>query len=420
MKSRCFVLTLLLAVACCGTALAQPAGFNYDEARVPDYTLPDPLTLLDGSRVETADDWIQRRRPEVLKLFHEHVYGTMPGAPADLWWKVFESDAAALDGRATRRQVTIYFTRDPEGPQMDLLLYIPNGAARPVAGFVGLNFKGNHTVHSDDRIRLATIRPKDGPPVAANPASRGERTHRWQVEKIVDAGYALGTVYYSDIDPDYFDNWANGVHALYPELQKRPDNFASISAWAWGLSRVLDYLQQDEDVDSRRVAVMGHSRLGKTSLWAGASDPRWAMVISNDSGCGGAALSRRRFGETVRRINTSFPHWFCTNFRKYNDNEEALPVDQHLLVALIAPRPVYVASAVEDRWADPRGEFLSARHASPVYELLGRRGLPEDLQEYQIERPVHTSIGHHIRTGKHDVTVYDWEQYLRFADQHFK
>ncbi len=420
MRTVCRCLAVLCVFSITSSAFAQPAGFNYDEAKVPKFELADPLTMVDGSKVTDAKTWTQKRRPEVLKLFNDNVYGTVPGAPKDLWWKVFDSDENALGGKGTRKQVTIYFTKDADGPQMDLLLYVPNKAKKPVAGFVGLNFKGNHTVHSDPAIRLATIRPKGGEAHAGDPKSRGERTHRWQVEMIVDAGYAIGTVFYSDIDPDYFDDWKNGIHPLYPELQSRDDNFTSIGAWAWGLSRVLDYLQADEDVDGKRVAVMGHSRLGKTSLWSGATDQRWAMVISNDSGCGGAALSKRRFGETVKRINTSFPHWFCAKFKTYNDNEDALPVDQHLLVSLMAPRPVYVASAVEDRWADPRGEFLSAKYASPVYELLGKPAIPESVASYNIEKPIHTTVGHHIRTGKHDVTAYDWQQYIRFADRHLK
>ena len=420
-----FLFLLAIVVSSFSTSLqAQPKGYNYDEAKVPKFDLPDPLINAAGKKVTRADQWPARRK-EIFRLFESQVYGRSPGRPADLSFRVVKTDRSALDGVATRKEVEVYFTKKKKaGHYMTMLLYVPNEATGPVPTFIGLNFNGNHSVHADPTISLARGWMRRGKGVVNNRATeegRGASSSRWPLKKIVARGFAVATIYYGDIDPDYHDEFKNGVHPLFykkGQSRPRPNEWGSISAWAWGLSRAVDYFETDNTTDHKRVIVLGHSRLGKTSLWAGASDERFAIVISNNSGCGGAALSRRRFGETVKRINTSFPHWFCDNFKKYNDNENALPVDQHMLVALMAPRPVYIASAEQDRWADPNGEFLSARYASPVYRLLGEAGLGKVTKQPAVNKPVQKTLGYHVRTGKHDVTDYDWQQYMNFADQH--
>lgn len=422
--SAIMIAVMVAAFAPSNSALAPPKGYNYDEAKVPKYTLPDPLVFSNGSQVKTVADW-KKRRVEVLHLFQDHVYGKIPARFGTLRYQVLSVDKNALDGKATRKQIQIQLTSHRYGPRVDLLIYLPNEASGPVPAFIGYNFGGNHSIHADPGIKIpdSWCRGKTSGVVKnrATEAGRGKAATRWPVEKILSRGYALATMYYGDVEPDHKDGWMSGLrsyHLKSGRTQPAPEEWGAIAAWSYGLSRAMDYLEGDGDIDHHHVALLGHSRLGKTSLWGGASDERFAIVISNNSGCGGAALSRRHFGETVKRINTSFPHWFNDNYNHYNDNEAECPVDQHMLISLIAPRPIYIASAELDQWADPNGEFLSGKGAEPVFALFGLKGLGVDMQP-ALNQPVGGHIRYHIRSGKHNVTNFDWEQYLSFADRHF-
>ncbi|MEN8193711.1 MAG: acetylxylan esterase [Bacteroidota bacterium] len=425
-KSSLFFLISVIILFTSSISFTQNSDINYDESKVPAYTLPDPLILEDGSEISNKQDWLEKKRPEILQLFESEVYGKAPGKPDSQKYKVISEDNSAFNGSAVRKEIEIIINNNDKEITFNLLLYFPDNGKKTHPVILGLNFYGNQAVCNDEKITITKNWVRNNKLFniknnRADESTRGVRASSWEVKYLIERGYALATIYYGDIDPDIHDGFKNGVHSLFyknGQSKVNADEWTSISAWAWGLSRAMDYLVTDRSVDKEKVVVMGHSRLGKTALWAGAQDQRFAIAISNNSGCGGAALSRRRFGETVKKINNSFPHWFCGNFKKYNDNEDELPIDQHMLIALIAPRLAYVASAEQDRWADPHGEFLSAKNAEPVYSLFGKAGLQTESMP-EVNNSVGDFIGYHIRTGKHSATKYDWEQYLNFADKHF-
>ncbi|MFW6277527.1 MAG: hypothetical protein ACOC1J_02560 [Prolixibacteraceae bacterium] len=395
---------------------------NYNENKVPEFKLPDPLVTFKGKKIQNAKKWEKKGRPELLEFFTHNVYGKVPGELNISTVNVLEESDNVYSGKAIRKQVELSFQKNGKNLDFTILMYLPKDVENPPV-FLGYNFYGNHTVTEDVNVIISDAWTRNNPSFGIinnqlTEQSRGVRTNRWAIEKMLNAGFGLATIYYGEVDPDK-DDFTDGVHPFfYSDNQQQPaaDEWGSIAAWAWGLSRAMDYFEQDENVEESDVIVFGHSRLGKASLWAGATDQRFAAVISNNSGCGGAALSKRKFGETVGRINSVFPHWFADNFNNYNNNEEALPVDQHELLALMAPRPLYVASAEEDEWADPRGEFLSAYYATPVYELFGKEGIhAKEMPE--VNQPIQNTIAYHIRSGEHDVTDYDWEQYIKWAKE---
>ncbi len=392
-----------------------------DEAGVPEYTLPDALTMADGSKVSTAEQWFGARRPELLKMFTETMFGKSPAPSKDMKFEVVDVNTGALKGIATRKQVNIIL--DKSGKHcLHVLIYLPNNVQGPVPVFMGINFNGNIAVSKDSGIIPPSKAELKKYGIAAN-IETGVKSNRWPLEQILAAGYGVVTFYRGDTDPDFFDGWRNGIVSLgfkKDQTWPEPDEWGTISQWAWSLSRVMDYAETDPDIDAKKVAVIGHSRLGKTALWAGAQDERFAIVISNCSGAGGAAISRRMFGEVLQDLNRHFPHWFCENFHAYSGREAELPFDQHELLALVAPRPLYVASADGDKWADPKGEFTSAKEASKVYEFLGKKGLAIDEWPAVNTPSIEGDVAYHMRQGKHDITPYDWENYIRFADKYFK
>ena len=390
----------------------QAQETNYDESKVGTYVLPDALTTLNGQKVVNKEQWEEVRRQEIIKLFEDNEYGIMPDATIKSSYRIVEESDNALGGKAIRRQVEITFSNNEQTRQMLVLLYMPKDVKKcPV--FVSPNFQGNATTTTDPYVIESQFSTNE----------RANQTSRWSYDHIINSGYAVATFHYFDVYPDKDNDVIESIYPLFginsnDDLQENSGK--AIAAWAWGCSRVQDYLLTLDNIDKERTIVMGHSRLGKAALWCGALDQRFAMVVSNDSGCSGAAISRRNYGETVQSINKSFPWWFCNKYQSYNQDVSSLPMDQHELIALIAPRAIYVASAQEDQWADPHGEFLSLQEASKVYALYGL----DTLQGYSFpavnEHLWKGNCGYHIRTGIHDVTDFDWESYIGFANEKLK
>ena len=405
--------------------ISNSISFGQNDSSV-NYNLPDLLLSNSGVVIQNSDDWKNVRRPEILELFNKYVYGRIPDSKLEISFGVSKNFTNALDGKAIQKEVIASFTNGIDTLEMNILIFLPRNIEKPVPLFLGMNFYGNHTIHPDTNITITSNYVKNNSDffIANNRAdklSRGVRANRWPIERILERGYGIATIYYGDIDPDFDDGFRNGIHKLFDnsKKQKQLDAWGSISAWAYGLSSAMDYFENDNELDENKVVVIGHSRLGKTALWAGAIDQRFAITISNNSGCGGAALSRRMHGETLEKINTNFPHWFCEKFHHFNEKENELPIDQHMLISLIAPRPVYVGSAVEDQWADPKGEYLSLFYSGPVYNLFGLESFKRDSQPEINQAKMIGNMGYHIRSGKHNLTKYDWERYMDFSDIHF-
>lgn len=415
------VVCLLCAVA--ATASAKRRNINYDESKMAPYTLPDPLLCNDGTKVTTVEQWEGQRRPELLKLFAEQVYGETPKGKLKVRHKVVAERRDALNGKATAQQVMFTFSRKGKKHRALALVYYPNNREGRVPVFIGYNFKGNHSTTNDEWVRYSPYF-EGFTDLSSKLLRRGTQVERWPLELIVERGYAVVTMCYHDIYPDVTPRKAqprDRVHLsnILPVTEDESSRWQAIGVWAYGLSRIADWVVKQPWADKECLCVIGHSRQGKAALWAGAQDERFRVVISNNSGCGGAALSKRVIGENVEFITRQFPHWFCKNFTRYSMRERDLPLDQHELLALVAPRHLYVASASLDRWADPKGEYLATYHSSPVFELYGMRGMTSK-QMPKVGEDVQNDVGYHIRNGKHAILEYDWRNYLDFCDKIFK
>lgn len=371
------------------------AAQNYDESNVRHYELPALLTAQSGQTVSTPEQWKKIRRPEILKLFEDHVYGQVPKDFDNIKFKVTKQDKKAMDGIATLKEVAITVTRNQKSVTMNLLMFTPNKVKKPVPMFLVINHRGIKTMD----------------------ISRQNKDGFWPAEQVIEAGYGISGFDVVDVSPDNKVMFTVGIlDQLYPEQLEMDNGMRALGAWGWGAARAIDYFEKDKSVDATKIISVGHSRGGKSSLWLGAQDQRVAITVSNESGNSGAALSRRNFGESVERITQNFPYWFCPNYGQYANNEDNLPIDQHMLIALIAPRAVYVASAAEDLWADPKGQYFALKEAQPVYHLYGlETDLPKEMPAFN-EQIIRPNMGFHNREGKHNMTPYDWQQFIRFAN----
>ncbi|MBQ9400305.1 MAG: acetylxylan esterase [Bacteroidales bacterium] len=439
MNGKALFLSLALAVFATASVSAQNdvvAGIpvNYDESKVGDYKLglPDPLVMNNGKKVKNARQWMKKRRPEIVKLFETYEYGKWAAPKPKLRYDVIEDQG--FGGLANRKQVTVYLSDKPDGPSVDVLIYLPKNVKGPAPLLLNLSFSQNNLAVSDPGVKPGTRwDPATGqrvkvemPPMPAGAPARPRFGMDETIKTFLEAGYGFATLCYTDIEPDNKDGWKVGVRGLFfkdGQTQPANDEWGTISAWAWGISTVMDYFEKDKDIDAKRIALTGCSRLGKTTIWTAARDPRFAVVIPSCSGEGGAAISRRNYGENVAHITAEsrYRYQFCYNYSTYADRVNELPVDANLLVALIAPRPLLLQTGTTDTWSDSKGEWVAAVEAAKVYELFGKDALYPGAKVDEVpaaDHPVYSTLGYVIHEGGHGVMPQDWTYYLEFIKKH--
>jgi hypothetical protein len=395
---------------------------NYTEANVPSYDLPDILTLSNGKKVTDIKSWEKLRRPEIVKLMEENQFGRALGNPEDMSFMIFEKGTPVFKGEAVRKQIIMLFG---EGVKVDLLIYLPANRTKPSPLLLNIGFFANCQTVNDPGVKEATIWNREGQRVPAGHDSPFPKT---DVMQFIERGYGFATVFYGDFEPDFKGGIKHGIRSLYlkpGQAEPAHDEWGAIAAWAWGLSRAMDYFELDYQIDAGRIAITGVSRLGKTALWTAARDQRFALAIPSCSGQGGAAISRRNYGETIKLITLPqrYGYQFCANYAKWGDHPESAPMDAHMLIALMAPRPVLLQTGDTDKWSDPMGEFKAAVAAEPVYELFNKKGL-DTARIPESGKAILNDIGYYMHKGGHGMYssdgVSDWNVYLDFMDMHLK
>jgi len=426
LRNISFTILIIFAVhsvICCQNAerdVVAGIPVNYDEALTGSYTLPDPLVFSDGKKVKNTIQWNKKRRPQILALFEEYQYGKIPASLNDISFNVFDRGTIALDGKAIRKQITVFFTKDTSDNKMDILIYLPVSSDKPVPLFFNISFSPNATIIDDPGIKIGFVWDREGKKV---PAQRKSAFGRIDINQFLSEGIGFATVYYGDIEPDFGDGIKYGIRGHYlKEGEKYPasDEWGTISAWSWGISRAMDYFETDPQIDSKKVALFGVSRLGKAVLWTGARDSRFGMVIASCSGEGGAALSRRLYGETIDHMThpTRYFYQFAGNWRNYKDDPSQSPVDAHMLISLMVPRPLLLQTGDADKWSDPKGEFLAAVAAGPAYELFGKKSLETDIYP-ESGKPILNDLGYYMHAGGHGAMPADYKIFIRFMKMHF-
>lgn len=419
-------LLFIIIVFFSNTASAQPAnaprpvaGFpvNYSEDSVGNYVLPDLFTQQNGQKVKDAKTWMEKRRPELIRLFEEHQFGKLPPGPADIHFDVFDKGTEVLSGKAIRKQVRVYFTKDTNH-KMDLLIYLPK-SEKPSPLLLIINFFANSSVVNDPGVRQGMIWNREEKKVPAPQSSFG----RINIDTFITNGFGIATVYYGDIEPDFKNGIPYGIrgHYLKPgTTYPADDEWGAISAWSWGLSRAMDYFETDKQIDAKRIAIQGASRLGKTVLWTGARDTRFKMVIASCSGEGGAALSRRNYGEGINHMTDTSRYFyqFAPNRHKYSNDPGLSPVDAHMLVALMAPRPLLLQTGDTDYWSDPKGEFLAAVAAEPAYKLFDKKGPGTNVMPAAGDQSLLNDLGYYMHAGGHGIVPSDWAVFISYMKKY--